>query len=265
MQEPDDRGNWSAHVEEATTGDRYGFLLDGDDPTPYPDPRSLHQPDGVHKLSAIYDHRAFHWDDASWQGPPLSGAIIYEMHFGTFTAEGTFDAAIEKIAYLFELGITHVEVMPLAEFAGGRGWGYDGVDLFAVNHCYGGPDGFKRFVNACHMHGIGVIVDVVYNHFGPVGNYTGKFGPYVTDKHKTPWGDAVNLEDAGSDEVRDYFFSNAKMWMKDYHVDGLRLDAIHEMIDRSAVHFLEQLSANVDNLSAMLGASLVFDCGVRSE
>ena len=255
MQGPDERGNWTVHVEEAKTGDRYGFLLD-DDPQPYPDPRSLYQPNGVHDLSAIYDQRDFKWDDAAWQGPPLSGAVIYEMHFGTFTEEGTFDAAAEKIQYLFDLGITHVEVMPLAEFAGGRGWGYDGVDLFAVNHCYGGPDGFKRFVNSCHIYGIGVIVDVVYNHFGPVGNYTGKFGPYVTDKHKTPWGEAVNLEDAGSDQVRDFFFANARMWMKDYHVDGLRLDAIHEMIDRSAVHFLEQLSANVDNLSATLGRRL---------
>ena len=255
MQGPDDRGNWSLHVEEAATGDRYGFLLD-DDPQPYPDPRSQFQPDGVHDLSAIYDHRDFHWDDATWQGPPLTGAIIYEMHIGTFTSEGTFDAAIAKIPYLVELGITHIEVMPLAEFAGGRGWGYDGVALFAVNHCYGGPDGFKRFVNSCHVQGIGIIVDVVYNHFGPVGNYTGKFGPYITETHKTPWGDAMNMESEGSDEVRDFFFANARMWMKDYHVDGLRLDAVHEIIDRSAVHFLEQLSANVDNLSATLGRRL---------
>jgi maltooligosyltrehalose trehalohydrolase len=146
--------------------------------------------------------------------------------------------------------------MPVAEFAGGRGWGYDGVDLFAVNHCYGGPDAFKRFVNACHMHGIGVILDVVYNHFGPVGNYMGKFGPYVTDKHHTPWGDAINFEDSGSDQVRQFFSDNALMWMREFHVDGLRLDAIHEFMDRSAVHFLEQLSANVENLSAMMGRRL---------
>ena len=255
MNGPDDRGNWNLHAEEANTGDRYGFLLD-DDPIAYPDPRSQYQPNGVHELSQIYDHRDFQWDDSTWQGPPLTGAVIYEMHIGTFTPDGTFDAAIDKIPYLVDLGITHVEVMPLAEFAGGRGWGYDGVDLFAVNHCYGGPDGFKRFVNSCHMQGIGVIVDVVYNHFGPVGNYTGKFGPYITEKHKTPWGDAINMEDAGSDEVRDFYYANARMWMQDYHVDGLRLDAVHEIIDRSAVHFLEQLSANVDNLSATLGRRL---------
>jgi maltooligosyltrehalose trehalohydrolase len=255
MQGPDAVGCWQLRVEDVATGTEYGFLLD-DDATLYPDPRSPHQPRGVHGPSATYDHRAFHWDDATWQGPPLGGAIIYELHIGTFTPEGTFDAAIGKLQFLFDLGITHIEVMPLAEFAGGRGWGYDGVALFAVNHCYGGPDGFKRFVNACHMQGIGVIVDVVYNHFGPVGNYTGKFGPYNTDKHHTPWGDAINFEDAGSDQVREFFFDNTRMWMRDYHVDGLRLDAIHEIIDRSAIHFLEQLSANVENLSAMLGRRL---------
>jgi maltooligosyltrehalose trehalohydrolase len=255
MQGPDEKGRWMVGVEGVTAGTEYGFLLD-DDSMLYPDPRSLAQPHGVHGPSATYDPRAFHWDDATWQGPPLGGAVIYELHIGTFTPQGTFDAAIEKLPFLFELGITHIEVMPVAEFAGGRGWGYDGVDMFAVNHCYGGPDGFKRFVNGCHMQGIGVIVDVVYNHFGPVGNYTGKFGPYTTDKHHTPWGDAINFEDAGSDEVRRFFSDNALMWMRDFHVDGLRLDAIHEIIDRSAIHFLEQLSANVDNLSAMLGRRL---------
>jgi maltooligosyltrehalose trehalohydrolase len=256
MQGPDERGYWRLKVEEAATGMDYGFLL-GDDLTAYPDPRSLYQPNGVHAMSRLYDHAAFEWDDATWQGPPLGGAVIYELHIGTFTLQGTFDAAIEKLPYLFELGITHVEVMPIAEFAGGRGWGYDGVGLFAVNRCYGGPDGFKRFVNACHMQRLGVILDVVYNHFGPVGNYTGKFGPYTTDKHHTPWGDAINFEDAGSEEVRRFFFDNALMWMRDFHVDGLRLDAIHEIMDRSAVHFLEQLSVNVENLSSTIGRRLV--------
>ena len=255
MEGPDKRGYWKATVEDANPGDEYGFLLD-DDQTLYPDPRSLSQPKGVHGPSATYDHHSFHWDDATWQGPPLTGAVIYEMHIGTFTPEGTFDAAIEKIPYLFDLGITHVEIMPVAEFAGDRGWGYDGVDLFASTLHYGGPDAFKRFVNACHVKGIGVILDVVYNHFGPVGNYTGKFGPYTTDKHHTPWGDAINFEDSGSDEVRLFFADNALMWMRDFHVDGLRLDAVHEFIDRSAVHFLEELSAKVDNLSATLGRRL---------
>jgi maltooligosyltrehalose trehalohydrolase len=175
------------------------------------------------------------------------------MHIGTFIPQGTFDAAIDKLHYLVDLGITHVEVMPIAEAAGARGWGYDGVDLYAASHCYGGPDGFKRFVNACHEQGIAVILDVVYNHFGPVGNYTGKFGPYVTKNHHTPWGDAINFESAGSDQVRSFFIENAMMWMRDFHVDGLRLDAVHEIMDRSAVHFLEELSAKVENLSATLG------------
>jgi maltooligosyltrehalose trehalohydrolase len=255
MAGPDRSGYWSCAVEDVVPGTEYGFLLD-DDETVYPDPRSLSQPHGVHKPSATYDHKTFQWEDFQWQGPPLGGAVIYELHIGTFTPQGTFDAAIEKLPYLFDLGITHIEVMPVAEFAGGRGWGYDGVALFAVNHCYGGPDAFKRFVNACHLHGLGVILDVVYNHFGPVGNYTGKYGPYNTDKHHTPWGDAINFEDAGSDQVRRFFLDNAKTWMRDFHVDGLRLDAIHEIIDRSAVHFLEQLSANVENLASMVGRRL---------
>ncbi len=255
MQGPNEKGYWTATVQEALPGNDYGFLLDDDDFI-YPDPRSAWQPHGVHKPSRIYDQHEFRWDDATWQGPPLSGAVIYELHIGTFTPQGTFDAAGKKLEYLYKLGITHIEVMPVAEAAGNRGWGYDGVDLFASSSCYGGPDAFKRFVNAAHIQGLGVILDVVYNHFGPVGNYTGKFGPYTTDRHKTPWGDAVNLEDKGSDEVRKFFLDNAAMWMRDYHVDGLRLDAIHELTDRSAVHFLEQLSANVYNLSATLGRRL---------
>jgi maltooligosyltrehalose trehalohydrolase len=255
MQGPNDRGYWTVNIEEAGPGTDYGFLLE-DDEMVYPDPRSLWQPNGVHQPSRVYDQRAFQWEDATWQGPPLTGAVIYELHIGTFTPEGTFDAAITKLKYLYDLGITHVEVMPVAEAAGNRGWGYDGVDLFASSSCYGGPDAFKRFVNAAHKQGIGIILDVVYNHFGPVGNYSGKFGPYTTDKHKTPWGDAVNLEDRGSDEVRKFFSDNALMWMRDFHVDGLRLDAVHELVDRSAVHFLEQLAANVYNLSATLGRRL---------
>jgi maltooligosyltrehalose trehalohydrolase len=255
MKGPNDRGYWTVAVEDAGPGTDYGFLLDDEDQV-YPDPRSLWQPNGVHQASRIYDQLAFQWMDATWQGPPLTGAVIYELHIGTFTPQGNFDAAIEKLKFLYELGITHVEVMPVAEAAGSRGWGYDGVDLFASSSCYGGPDAFKRFVNACHMQGIGVILDVVYNHFGPVGNYTDKFGQYTTEKHKTPWGDAVNLEDAGSDEVRKFFSDNALMWMRDFHVDGLRLDAIHELVDRSAVHFLEQLAANVYNLSATVGRRL---------
>ena len=251
MNGPDQSGYWRLETP-AKPGDRYAFLLD-DDPRPYPDPRSMHQPDGVHKASAVYDQSAYEWHDQSWQGPPLSGAVIYELHIGTLTPEGTFDAAIGRLRYLQNLGVTHVEIMPVAEWAGARGWGYDGVSLFAVHEPYGGPDGFKRFVDACHQHCLGVILDVVYNHFGPVGNYSGKFGPYTTDRHHTPWGSGINFERPGSDEVRRFFLDNALGWMRDFHVDGLRLDAIHEMFDRSAVHFLEQLSADIATLSATLG------------
>jgi maltooligosyltrehalose trehalohydrolase len=256
MAGPDHSGWWRAAIDEAGSGTDYTFLLD-DDPTPYPDPRGLWQPHGVHGPSRVYDHRSFSWSDARWQGPPLSGAVIYELHIGTFTTAGTFDAAIERLGYLFELGITHIELMPIVEFPGKHGWGYDGVALFAVNDLYGSPDGLKRFVDACHTRGLAVLIDVVYNHFGPVGNYTTKFGPYLTDRHCTPWGEAVNFEDVGSDQVRRFFCDNALMWMRDYHVDGLRLDAVHEFIDRSAIHFMEQLSAEVEILSATLERRLV--------
>ena len=256
MSGPDKRGWWRVQVDAAGPGTDYAFVLD-DDPTPYPDPRGMWQPSGVHGFSRIYDQKAFKWSDGRWQGPPLAGAIIYEMHIGTFTAGGTFDAAIERLDYLADLGMTHLEMMPVAEFPGRYGWGYDGTALFAVTEKYGGPDGLKRFVNACHQRGLAVLLDVVYNHFGPVGNYTTKFGPYLTGRHHTPWGDAVNFEDAGSDEVRRFFCDNALMWLRDYHIDGLRLDAVHELTDRSAIHFMEQLSAEVEVLSSTLGRRLV--------
>ena len=256
MEGPDGSGWWSAKIDSAGPGTDYAFLLD-DDPTPYPDPRGASQPKGVHGPSRVVDHKAFHWNDTKWQGPPLSGAVIYELHIGTFTQDGTFDAAIEKLEHLCKLGITHIELMPVAAFPGEFGWGYDGVALFAVREEYGGPEGLKRLVNACHQQGIGVLIDVVYNHFGPVGSYANKFGPYMTNRHHTPWGDAVNFEEAGSDEVRRFFCDNAVMWMRDYHVDGLRLDAVHEFVDRSAIHFMEQLSAEVDVMSSTLGRRLV--------
>ncbi|HMG01521.1 MAG TPA: malto-oligosyltrehalose trehalohydrolase [Edaphobacter sp.] len=251
-----DRGWWSVQVEEAGPGTDYAFLLD-DDPVPYPDPRAMRMPNGVHAASRVYDKGQFAWRDERWQAAPLASAILYEMHIGTFTPEGTFDGAIEKLPYLADLGVTHVEIMPVAEFPGDFGWGYDGVALFAVCEAYGGPDGLKRFVNACHSHGLAVLLDVVYNHFGPVGNYTGKFGPYVTGNHRTPWGDAVNLEFEQSDQVRRFFCDNALMWMEEYHIDGLRLDAVHEFVDRSAIHLLEQLATEVQELSARLGRRLV--------
>jgi maltooligosyltrehalose trehalohydrolase len=255
MDGPNKRGWWALNVAEACCGDEYAFLID-DDETPYPDPRSLQQPKGVHGPSRLYDHSLFEWHDQLWRGSPKTGAIIYELHIGTFSEAGTFDGAIEHLDYLQDLGITHVELMPIAEFAGDRGWGYDGVALFATHEPYGGPNGLKRFVDACHAHCLSVILDVVYNHFGPVGNYTNRFGPYLTKKHKTPWGDAVNLDGPGSDEVRRFFCDNAIMWLRDYHCDGLRFDAVHAFIDLSAVHFMEQLSSEVDRLSATIGKEL---------
>jgi maltooligosyltrehalose trehalohydrolase len=252
MEGPNKRGWWMLTVPDAVCGDEYSFQIN-DDPTPYPDPRSMRQRHGVHGPSELYSHANFVWRDQLWRGSPKSGSVIYELHIGTFTEGGTFDAAICRLDYLADLGVTHVELMPVAAFAGDRGWGYDGVALFATQEAYGGPDGFKRFVDAAHARGLSVILDVVYNHFGPVGNYTSQFGPYVTDKHKTPWGDAVNLDGPGSDEVRRFFCDNAIMWLRDYHCDGLRFDAVHAFIDSSATHFMEQLSAEVERLGATLG------------
>ncbi|MDQ2925668.1 MAG: malto-oligosyltrehalose trehalohydrolase [Acidobacteriota bacterium] len=252
MEGPNKRGWWSLEVDGAGYGDDYAFLID-DDPTLYPDPRSNAQTNGVHGMSRLYDHSTFEWHDQLWRGSPKTGAVFYEVHVGTFSQEGTFDGAIPHLDYLADLGITHVELMPVAEFAGERGWGYDGVALFATHEPYGGPDGLKRFVDACHARSLSVVLDLVFNHFGPVGSYADKFAPYLTDKHRTPWGEAVNLDEGGSDEVRRFFCDNALMWLRDYHCDGLRFDAVHEFYDRSAVHFIEQISAEVERLSATVG------------
>jgi maltooligosyltrehalose trehalohydrolase len=230
----------------------YSFHLDGQE-SALPDPRSAWQPNGVHGPSRIFDQSAFEWHDSGWQAPPLSSGMLYELHIGTFTPEGTLDAAIGRLDYLRGLGITHVELLPVAAFPGRHGWGYDGVDLFAVHEPYGGPEALKRFVDAAHRKGLAVLMDVVYNHFGPSGNYAGKFGPYFTSTHHTPWGEAVNLDNAGSHEVRRFFCDNALMWLRDYHCDGLRLDAVHAYMDRSAINFLEQLAGEVRELEAQLG------------
>ena len=256
MEGADEQGWWRLEVTEAGPGTDYGYLID-DDPVVYPDPRSQWQPRGVHGLSRVYDENAFRWADGAFQAPPLASAIVYELHVGTFTERGTLDAAIERLDHLRNLGITHVELMPVASFAGRHGWGYDGVALYAVHEPYGGPDALKRFVNAAHEKGLSVLLDVVYNHFGPVGNYSGKFGPYVTDSHHTPWGGAVNLEDSGAHQVRRFFLDNAQMWMRDFHIDGLRIDAVHAFVDRSAIHFLEQLSTETETLAASLARRLV--------
>lgn len=249
-----DDGWWTTSAS-LHPGTDYACFVDGQGP--FPDPRSAAQPTGVHGPSRIVDHDAFPWSDAGWRAPLLEAAVIYELHIGTFTPEGTFASAIERLDYLRELGITHLELMPVAEFPGDRGWGYDGVDLYAPHHVYGGPDGLKALVDACHAHNLGVILDVVYNHFGPSGNYWSRFGPYLTHRYATPWGDAVNLDDRSSDEVRQYFCDNAAAWLRDYHIDGLRIDAVHAMFDRSATHFLEQLADEVSALGLQLDRRFV--------
>ncbi|MFC4057368.1 malto-oligosyltrehalose trehalohydrolase [Planomonospora corallina] len=247
-------GWWSAEVPGAGHGTDYRFRLDGGEPLP--DPRTRWQPEGIFGPSRVYDHGRFAWSDQAWTGRALPGSVVYELHIGTFTPEGTFDAAIGKLDHLAGLGVDFVEVMPVPPVPGGRNWGYDGVDLWAVTDNYGGPDGFKRFVDACHGRGLGVILDVVYNHLGPSGNFLAPFGPYFHSSAASFWGQAVNLDGPGSDEVRRYFIGNALQWLRDYHVDGLRLDAVHALHDDRAVHFLEELAAEVDALSAALGRPL---------
>jgi maltooligosyltrehalose trehalohydrolase len=248
-------GWWEATVPAAAPGADYAFLLDGQGP--FPDPRSPWQPAGVHRHSRLLDHRAFQWTDGGYQAPPLGSAVIYELHTGTFTPQGTFAAAINKLDHLLQLGVTHIELMPVAAFPGARGWGYDGVSLFAPQGAYGEPSDLKRLVDACHARGLAVLLDVVYNHLGPSGNYLARFGPYFTARYSTPWGAAVNYDDAESDEVRRFFCDNALMWLRDYHFDGLRLDAIHAIIDISALPFLEQLAAEVKQLQARLSRRVV--------
>lgn len=247
-------GWFGAEVPDAEPGTDYAYSLDGGEPLP--DPRSPWQPYGVHGASRVVDQNAFPWSVTSWQPPPLASAVIYEMHTGTFTPAGTFEAAIDRLGYLRELGVTHLEIMPVAEFPGSRGWGYDGVSLYAPHHAWGGPDGLKRLVDACHERGLAVLLDVVYNHLGPEGNYLARFGPYFTDRYRTPWGDAVNFDGPGSDEVRRFFIDNAIMWLRDYRFDGLRLDAVHAIHDASALHFMEELSGEIESLEAVLGRHL---------
>ncbi|WP_447040683.1 malto-oligosyltrehalose trehalohydrolase [Streptomyces sp. DSM 118878] len=245
-------GWWSAEAE-AADGTRYGFSLDGG-PT-LPDPRSRRQPDGPDGLSAVVDHDRYAWR-TPWAGRGVRAAVLYELHVGTFTREGTLDAAAERLGHLARLGVTHVELMPLCPFPGRHGWGYDGVSLWAVHEPYGGPEALKRFVDAAHAHGLGVILDVVHNHLGPSGNHLPAFGPYFTESHQTPWGAAVNLDAPGSDEVRAYLTGSALAWLRDYRLDGLRLDAVHALVDTRACHFLEELSTAVDALAGELGRPL---------
>jgi maltooligosyltrehalose trehalohydrolase len=245
---------WVLDEPAFPSGTDYWFVVDESPPTP--DPRSPWQPQGVHGPSRTVDHAAFAWSDEGWCPPPLGSGVVYELHVGTFTEAGTFDGVLTKLDHLLDLGITHVELMPVNQFPGRRGWGYDGVGLFAPQNCYGGPDGLKRLVDGCHARGLAVLLDVVYNHLGPDGNYLGRFGPYFTEAYGTPWGPALNLDQAHSDEVRRFVIDNAHMWLRDYHFDGLRLDAVHAFFDRSALHLLEQLAEETAALEGTLGRPL---------
>ncbi len=247
----DDQGYWHACVYDVVPGAQYLYRLDGEQERP--DPVSRYQPEGVHSPSQLMDLSAFAWEDHDWKGIALRDYIIYELHVGTFTREGTFDAIIPHLDYLKELGITAVELMPVAQFPGTRNWGYDGVYPYAAQNSYGGPEGLIRLVNACHQKGLAVVLDVVYNHFGPEGNYLWDYGPYFTDRYKTPWGDAINFDGPYSDEVRCYFIENALSWIRDFHMDGLRIDGIHGIVDSGTTHFLRELSEAIHHEAELLG------------
>ncbi|OBE92370.1 malto-oligosyltrehalose trehalohydrolase [Mycobacterium sp. 852002-10029_SCH5224772] len=246
-------GWWHASVDTVPDA-RYGYLLD-DDPTVLPDPRSPRQPDGVHARSQLWDPDAATWTDTGWAGRPVEGAVIYELHLGTFTEAGTLDSAIDKLDYLVNLGIDFVELMPVNSFAGSHGWGYDGVLWYSVHEPYGGPDALVRFVDACHAKGLGVLIDAVFNHLGPSGNYLPRFGPYLSSA-SNPWGEGINIADADSDEVRRYIIGCALRWMRDFHADGLRLDAVHALVDTTAIDILEELATETDWLAQQLGRPL---------
>lgn len=241
----DEAGYWS-RIENVSPGTLYKFRIDEQEE--FPDPASLSQPHGVHSWSQIIDPKAHIWKDKSWKGRELNQMIIYEVHVGTFTPAGTFEAIIDKLDHLEELGVNTIELMPVAQFPGTRNWGYDGVYPFAAQDSYGGVDGLKKLIDTCHSRGFSVLLDVVYNHLGPEGNYISQYGPYFTDKYHTPWGSAINFDDEYSDHVRNHFLQNALMWLEDFHFDGLRLDAVHEIIDRGAKHFLKELSEKADEL-----------------
>jgi maltooligosyltrehalose trehalohydrolase len=250
----DEWGYWKVKAEGIDPGTLYFYKLAGE--TERPDPASHFQPKGVHEASEVVDHSKMNWTDADWSGIPLEEMIIYELHVGTFTQSGTFEAIIPRLSELRELGINAIEIMPVAQFPGDRNWGYDGTYPYAVQNSYGGPEGLKKLVDAAHQQGIAVILDVVYNHFGPEGNYISQYVPYFTETYKTPWGSAVNFDDAHSDGVRNYFIENALYWFQNYHFDALRLDAIHAIYDLGAKHFLKELAEKVAALSAEVGRKL---------
>lgn len=237
--EKDDKGYFKVKVDEAKVGDKYKFILDNGNEIP--DPASRYQPEGVHGYSEVISNY-FNWEDEGWRGIERRNLIIYELHVGTFTPEGTFEGVINRLDYLKELGVNAIEIMPIAQFPGRRDWGYDGVYLYAVQNSYGGPIEFKRLVNEAHKRELGVILDVVYNHVGPEGNYMVNLGPYFSTRYSTPWGLTFNFDDSGSDEVRKFILENVEYWLRDFHVDGLRLDAVHAIIDNSPKHILEDIA-----------------------
>jgi maltooligosyltrehalose trehalohydrolase len=247
---PEPGGNFAV-AAPIKVGDRYFYELDGG--RPLPDPVSRLLPEGIHGPTEVVDPLAFRWTDEAWRGLHIDDYVIYELHVGTFTAEGTFDGVIGKLGYLKQLGVTVLEIMPVSAFPGRRNWGYDGVAPYAVHASYGGPDGLKRLVNAAHKRGLAVILDVVYNHLGPEGNYFRQFGPYFNHKHTTPWGDAINFDGPGCETVRRYFINNALYWISEYHLDGLRLDAIQNIKDDSPRHIVLQLNDNVQDLAREAG------------
>ena len=244
-------GYWTGVLPEVLPGTLYRYRLDGKEERP--DPASQAQPLGVHEASSVVDHSAFAWSDGDWKGMTLEQMVMYELHVGTFTTEGTFDAIVPRLPELHALGIRAIELMPVAQFPGERNWGYDGVYPYAVQWSYGGPEGLKRLVNAAHASGLAVILDVVYNHLGPEGNYFWDFGPYFTDRYRTPWGPAVNFDGPESDHVRKYFLENALLWFREYHIDALRVDAVHAIYDRSALPFLAELTRAANDFSTSCG------------
>jgi maltooligosyltrehalose trehalohydrolase len=249
-----DAGYFEADIAEATAGRKYFFRFE--DGRERPDPASRFQPEGVHGPSELVNPDDFEWSDGGWKGIALEKSVFYELHVGTYTPEGTFEALIPFLAELRDLGVTTVELMPVAQCPGARNWGYDGVQPFAAQNNYGGAQGLQKFVNAAHEHGLAVALDVVYNHLGPEGNYFGEYGPYFTEKYKTPWGSAINYDDADSDPVREFFIQNARYWLEQFHVDTLRLDAVHGIFDFGAKHFLAEMQERVTELERRVGRKL---------
>jgi len=250
---PDDEGYFSIEVDTVEEGTRYFFMPE--DKKDFPDPASHYQPEGVHGASEVINQEAFIWNDQNWRGISFQDLILYELHVGTFTKTGTFEAVIPLLDDLLDIGINALEIMPVAQFPGKRNWGYDGVFPYAVQNSYGGPEGLKKLINACHQKGIAVFLDVVYNHIGPEGNYFKEYGPYFTSKYCTPWGDAINFDGEWADGVREYFSNNVLYWFKDFHMDGLRLDAIHTIVDNSATHFWELVHKKIELLEQTSGRS----------